>query len=118
MVADPFRHGDKSKAKNFFENALIKVFQRVNNLSETGYPITVYYALKQTETDSNDRISSTGWETILEGLTQTNFTICGTWPLRTERSGGLRNHGRNSLASSIVLVCRPRATDAPKITRR
>ncbi|MGA1285182.1 MAG: hypothetical protein ACO34J_14150, partial [Prochlorothrix sp.] len=34
------------------------------------------------------------------------------------QSGGLRNHGRNSLASSIVLVCRPRPIDAPKITRR
>ncbi|MFS8876400.1 DUF1156 domain-containing protein [Synechococcus sp. R5-13] len=61
---------------------------------------------------------STGWETILEGLIQSNFSIDGTWPVRTEKTGGLRELGRNALASSIVLVCRPRPADAPKVSRR
>lgn len=38
--------------------------------------------------------------------------------MRTEQPGGLRVIGQNSLASSIVLVCRPRPADAPTLTRR
>jgi putative DNA methylase len=118
MVADNFRHGSKSKAKDFFESSLIKVFHRANRLNHHGYPLTVYYALKQTETDSNEQVASTGWETILEGLIQSSFSIDGTWPVRTESSGRIRATGSNALASSIVLVCRPRPSDAPKTTRR
>jgi putative DNA methylase len=45
------------------------------------------------------------------------FGISGTWPMRTEYTGNLKTK-RNALASSIVLVCRPRATNAPTATRR
>ncbi|MCT7967442.1 DUF1156 domain-containing protein [Laspinema sp. D1] len=118
MVADTFRHGSKQKAKDFFESSLIKLFNRINNLNHRDYPVTVYYALKQSETDDNNNVASTGWETILEGLMQANFSISGTWPLRTERSARMRNLDSNALASSIVLICRPRPETAPKITRR
>ncbi|UZQ52970.1 DUF559 domain-containing protein [Trichothermofontia sichuanensis B231] len=118
LVADHFRHGGHTQAKDFFEAGLVKFFHRANNLNHRNYPVTVYYALKQTESDDSDQVASTGWETILEGLIQSNFSIDGTWPMRTERSGRLRDNNSNALASSIVLVCRPRPTDAPKITRR
>jgi putative DNA methylase len=118
MVADSLRHGSKAKAKDFFEESLVKVFRRTNKVNYHDYPVTVYYALKQTETDDSDQVSSTGWETILEGLMQANFSIGGTWPLRTELSNRMRGQASNALASSIVLVCRPRPTDATKITRR
>ncbi len=62
--------------------------------------------------------ASTGWETMLEGLIHAGFTITGTWPMRTEmlnRSVGL---GTNALASSIVLVCRPRPLEASIASRR
>ena len=45
------------------------------------------------------------------------FVITGTWPIRTERTAGLKTH-MNSLASSIVLVLRKRPPDAPTTTRR
>src|SRR5438067_4649292 len=89
------------------------------------YPLTVYYAFKQSETvdekdgnSINNLIASTGWETMLEGLIQSGFTVTGTWPMRTEmlsRSNGL---DANALASSIVLVCRPRPESATFIDRR
>ncbi|NMG59373.1 DUF1156 domain-containing protein [Geitlerinema sp. P-1104] len=118
MVADPFRHGGKKNAKDFFESSLIKVFNCINNLNHKDYPVTVYYALKQTETDNNDHVASTGWETILEGLMQANFSIGGTWPMRTELARRMRGQASNALASSIVLVCRPRPENAPKTSRR
>src|SRR5207248_3530403 len=40
------------------------------------------------------------------------------WPVRTEQGSGLREVGRNALASSIVLVCRPRLENASLIDRR
>jgi putative DNA methylase len=61
--------------------------------------------------------ASTGWETFLAGLIQAGFSIGGTWPMRTERATGLKA-AVNALASSIVLVCRPRPADAPTISRR
>jgi putative DNA methylase len=118
MVADRFRHGSKEKAKDFFEESLIKVFERTNKISHLDYPITIYYALKQTEADANDQLASTGWETILEGLIQSGFSIGGTWPLRTELSNRMRGQASNALASSIVLVCRPRPETARSATRR
>src|SRR5262249_16111969 len=40
------------------------------------------------------------------------------WPMRSERMARTRSIDSNALASSIVLVCRPRAADAPLTTRR
>src|SRR5579864_155139 len=63
-------------------------------------------------------VSSTGWEIFLDAVIGAGFGISGTWPVRTELA--TRNVGRasNALASSIVLVCRPRPADAPTATRR
>ena len=42
----------------------------------------------------------------------------GTWPMRTELSNRMIGSGTNALASSIILVCRPRNVDALTATRR
>jgi putative DNA methylase len=122
LVATPYRFGgSKQKAKEFFEEGLSKTFQRMREMAHDGYPLTVYYAFKQTETESNDNdiaTASTGWETMLEGLMRAGFTITGTLPMRTERNARSVGIGANALASSIALVCRPRPGNAPSITRR
>ncbi len=131
LVATPYRFGgDKKKAQEFFEQGLGHAFERMRATQHPEYPLTIYYAFKQAESEaeeggeekSNGRsptmTASTGWETMLEGLIRSGFTITGTWPMRTEmlnRSVGL---GTNALASSIVLVCRPRLVDAPIASRR
>jgi putative DNA methylase len=125
LVATPYRFGgSKQKAKEFFETGLNKAFERMRKMASDKYPLTVYYAFKQTENDSNDKngnsaIASTGWETMLEGLIQAGFSITGTLPMRTEmESRALARIGTNTLSSSIALVCRPRLDDAPSATRR
>ena len=82
--------------------------------------MTVYYAFKQTKTDDeNGGVSSTGWETMLEGLLKAGFQITGTLPMRTEmRNRQMCACRTNALASSIVLVCRPRSDNANEITLR
>jgi putative DNA methylase len=55
---------------------------------------------------------------MLNGLVETGFSIVGTWPMRTELSNRMVASGTNALASSIVLVCRPRPENAPITSRR
>jgi putative DNA methylase len=127
LVATPYRfEGDKAKAEAHFEAGLSKAFSHMREAQSPDYPLTVYYAFKQAESDDEGEeelngspvVASTGWETMLEGLLHAGFNITGTWPMRTER--GARNIGisANALASSIVLVCRPRPVDAPRTARR
>jgi len=46
------------------------------------------------------------------------WAITATWPVRSERSGRMIAVGTNALASSIVLVLRPRHETAGQTTRR
>jgi putative DNA methylase len=124
LVANPYRFGgSKKKAEIFFQEGLSKAFARIRNATIADYPFSVYYAVKQSEDDEEKgsrvtAVASTGWETMLEGLIQGGFSINGTWPIRTERSVRSLAIDTNALASSIVLVCRPRLETAPSATRR
>ena len=120
LVATPHRFGgDKARAEEHFLTGLGKAFYLMRSRAHSDYPMTVYYAFKQAETDKQDgSVASTGWETMLEGLLKAGFQITGTWPMRTERGARSAAIGANALASSIVLVCRPRPKDAGITTRR
>jgi putative DNA methylase len=89
--------------------------KRLRRLSAI-HPQTIFYAFKQAETDL-DGTASTGWETFLAGVIENGFAITATWPVRTELVGNLKK-SVSALASSIVLACVPRPTDAPMVTRR
>ena len=117
MIAEPARQGDWDSAAAYFEEGLRDAFSSILDVHDDDYPFTIFYAFKQSETDEAGT-ASTGWETMLEGLLDAGVTISGTWPIRTEQPGGLREVGRAALASSIVLVCRHRPSDAPLTTRR
>lgn len=128
LIASPYRHdGDKAKSQEFFEDGLGQAFSRMHEVQIHDCPLTVYYAFKQSETDEGEdssdgagatQIASTGWETMLAGLIHSGFSISGTWPMRTERTARSIGIGTNALASSIVLVCRPRPTNASLATRK
>jgi putative DNA methylase len=96
----------------------------LRDAQQADYPLTVFYAFKQSETDGDDNsehgagVASTGWETMLEGLIKAGFTVDGTWPIRTEMTARQIATTSGALASSIVLVCRPRAESAALATRR
>jgi len=117
LVANPYRHGGKEGAHTFFEDGFIEVFRRARETALPDFPITVYYAFKQSETTSAGQ-ASTGWETLLEGMVRSGWAITATWPMRSERGGRMISVGTNALASSIVLALRPRPEDAPRTDRR
>ena len=118
LVATPYRHGGKEPAEAFFLTGMTQAMHRLAEQSQPTYPVTIYYAFKQSETESAEGTASTGWETFLGAVFRAGFGISGTWPMRTELGNRMIGKGTNALASSIVLVCRPRPTDAPTASRR
>ena len=117
LVATPYRHGSKSAAEAFFMEGMTKAMERIAQQSHPGLPVTIYYAFKQSETDTKSGTASTGWETFLEAVVKAGFEITGTWPMRTELANRMVGLDTNALASSIVLVCRQRNTNAPIASR-
>lgn len=118
LVATPYRHGSKDKAEAFFLDGMTAAMHNLAGQAHPAFPVTIYYAFKQAETKGEAGTSSTGWETFLAAVLKAGFALTGTWPMRTELSNRMIGSGSNALASSIVLVCRPRADDAPTISRR
>ncbi len=132
LVATPYRHGSKEKAENFFLGGMTQAMHRLAEQSHPAFPVTIYYAFKQSEslgtrasspqigageTPAIPGTASTGWDTFLAAVIEAGFAISGTWPMRTEYTGNLKK-GIGALASSIILVCRPRSASAPTATRR
>ena len=118
LVATPYRHGGKVKAEEFFLEGMSAAMSRISEQAHPAVPVTIYYAFKQSETKGGSGITRTGWETFLDAVIRSGFTITGTWPMRTELDRRMIGMGTNALASSIVLVCRRRPIDAPSVTRR
>ena len=118
LVATPYRHGSKEKAEKFFLSGMTLAMQRLADQAHLAFPVTIYYAFKQSESQGDGKIASTGWETFLDAVIRAGLGISGTWPMRTELGNRMNGMGANALASSIVLVCRASPTDAPVATRR
>ncbi len=117
LVAFSYRHQDKDSAGVFFMDGMTQAMHRLAEQAHPAFPVTIYYAFKQAESDGADGTTNTGWDTFLAAVIEAGFAIGGTWPMRTELGGALKTL-RNALASSIVLVCRQRAANAPTATRR
>ena len=115
LVANPYRHGGREGAAEFFVDGFNHVFAHIRETANTSVPMTVYYAYKQQDEKSG---TSTGWYALLDGLIKAGWEITATWPVRSERGGRMISVGTNALASSIVLACRPRPEDAPSVTMR
>jgi putative DNA methylase len=109
LVASPLRHGGPKKAEAFFLDGMTRAMHRLSEQAHPAFPVTIYYAFKQTESDNAEGTASTGWETFLEAVLRAGFAITGTWPMRTELANRMRGAGWGALASSIILVCRSRS---------
>ena len=118
LVATPYRHGGKAEAETFFLDGMTQAMHNLARQAHPAFPVTIYYAFKQSDTQDDSGTHSTGWVTFLEAVLQAGFALTGTWPMRTELGNRMIGSGTNALASSIVLVCRPRAADAATISRR
>jgi putative DNA methylase len=118
LIASPYRHGGKDRAESFFLDGMTQAMHRISEQSIPVFPVTIYYAFKQTETQTGEGTASTGWETFLDAVLRAGFALSGTWPIRTENNSRMVGQGTNALASSVVLVCQPRSATAATTTRR
>ena len=116
LVADYVRFGSKDKAKDHFESGLSKVFHSASKNASPEVPVTIFYAFRATE-NSDDGVIATGWETFLNSVIGAGYSIGATWPIRTENASRSRAQDSNALATSVVLVCRVRSSDAALATR-
>ncbi len=89
----------KGKDKAYFESTIGKAMAEGRRiLAPSGIGIVVF-AHKSTG----------GWETLLQAMIDAGWTVTGSWPIDTEMGSRLRAMDSAALASSIHLVCRPRA---------
>ena len=102
------------KSQTRFRELLSKTLRRIRERCTDQYPSSIFYAYRQQEENQIGR-ASTGWETMLSAVISAGFQIVGTWPIRTESITRAAAHEKNALASSIVLVCRPRDDSAQNI---
>uniref|UniRef100_UPI003F9CC5A0 DUF1156 domain-containing protein n=1 Tax=Rhodoblastus sp. TaxID=1962975 RepID=UPI003F9CC5A0 len=115
LVASPYRHDGKEEAELFFMNGMKKALDSIRN-SISNIPAVVYYAYKQQEA-SEDLLTSPGWSSFLQAVTEAGLVVDGTWPVRSESEGRSTAQGTNALASCVVHVCRRRDPDALTMTR-
>jgi putative DNA methylase len=118
LVATPYRHGSKLKAETFFLDGMTDAMHGLAQQAHSGFPLTIYYAFKQAESDDDDGTTNTGWDTFLAAVIEAGLAVTGTWPIRTELVRRMIGTGTNALASSIVLVCRKRPEDAKPTSKR
>ncbi len=117
LVADSKRHGSKEAAKNFFEDGMTTFMKSVAKCQTNEAPATIFYAYKATERSNEGVGVSSGWDTFLQAIVNAGLVVTATWPVRTENKTRLRAMNSNALATSVVLACRKRDSDASIGTR-
>ncbi len=117
LVATPYRHSGKDAAERHFMTGMSAALTAMRNAGTPDVPLAIYYAFKQSEA-AEDGVTSPGWASFLQAVVDSGLMVDGTWPIRTERGARTIATDANALASSIVLVCRPRPADARTTTRR
>ena len=78
LVATPYRHGGKDAAEHFFMDGMTQAIRNLAEQAHPAFPVTIYYAFKQSETKKDEGTSSTGWETFLAAVLEAGFAITGT----------------------------------------
>ena len=93
----------RPKNREWFEETMALAFAEGRRVLDEHGIGAVVFAHKTTE----------GWEALLSGMIRGGWTITGSWPIATEMGSRLRARDSAALATSVHLICRPRADDAP-----
>ena len=94
--------GERGKiGKEFYEKGMAESFQASNDSLSDHSRMVIVFAHK----DPN------AWETLVKAMVSAELVVTASWPIDTERQGGLKvNHA--ALATSLWMVCRKRSTKA------
>ncbi|MCS7338853.1 MAG: DNA methylase, partial [Verrucomicrobiae bacterium] len=103
MVADASKAGGMDAAMRRFERMLTQAFREIRRVLKPDGIAVIVFAHKTTE----------AWETVINALLEAGLYMTASWPIHTEMQARLRAQESAALASSIYMVCRKRAADAP-----
>ncbi len=99
LIDDAARFGGSNEAsKRNYEDGMARSFAACHRSLRATGRLVIVFAHKRPD----------AWETLVTAIIRAGFVVDGSWPIATEMQGGVRNHGRASLASSVWLVCRKR----------
>lgn len=104
-------------AEDRFERLMADALSAIRKSCASEFPSAIYYAYKQKITEGGG-VVSTAWDRFLSALLSAGFQIVATWPMRTEGRSRLTTLSRNSLSTSIVIVVRPRDSNATVSSKR
>ncbi len=119
LIADPYRHGGSiSEATKYFVEGFTNTFRSLASAASPTLPMLVVYAHRQEESDADGVASSTAWDAMLSAIIAAGLRIVGTWPIHATTTNRQIGQGTNSLASYMVLVCRPQEARAKPTDRQ
>ena len=104
----------RDQARDHFERGMREFLGKLAREHRRDFPISIFYAYKASEGRGG---RESGWSTFLQALVDSGLQITATWPVRTERQARALAIGTNSLASSVILVCRPRGDEGGVVSR-
>ena len=108
----------QAKAEQFFLDGMTQAMHNLADQAHPASPITIYYAFKQSETEQAKARPVLDGRLSLRRVMRSGLAIHRYLANANGASSRSRGIGTNALASSIILVCRPRAKDAGTISRR
>ncbi|MCS7158688.1 MAG: hypothetical protein N0A16_13325 [Blastocatellia bacterium] len=100
IVQDPNRQGGREQARIFFEQKLTQAFREIHRVLKPDGIAVIVFAHKTTE----------AWEAVINALLEAGLYMTASWPIHTEMQARLNAQETASLASSIYMVCRKRAS--------
>ena len=106
-----------AEAGRYFVDGFTAAFKDIASASDARVPMLVIYGHRQEESTAQG-LTSTAWDSLLGAMFAADLRVVGTWPIHGPHSSRQRSQASNALASYIVLVCRPRSTNAPVASRQ
>ena len=114
LTAVPAHHGNSAAAaKAYFIAGFTETFNALKSAQSPDLPLLVVYASKEQKAGSGEE---TRWASILTAMIAADLEIVGTWPIHGATVARLIGNQANSIASYIVMVCRPRSSEAGTIS--
>ena len=110
LTAIPAHHGKSvERARDYFIDGFTETFNNLGKSLLPGIPMLVVYASKEQKAS---REEETRWSSILTAMVNADLEITATWPITGTVTSRMVGIGTNSVASYIVMACRPRDSDA------
>jgi putative DNA methylase len=113
LTAVPAHHGGPAAAKDYFIDGFTETFNALKSAQDPNLPLLVVYASKEQKAGSGEE---TRWASILTAMIAADLEITGTWPIHGATVARLIGNQANSIASYIVMVCRPRPDSAGTVS--